>query len=324
MMAVNKCPICQNIYGGQFTNNHSGTGNHDFTCTMCGKYKISGSAISVQTLKNLKPMERASLSHAVQSNQKNEEKIIITTYWLTKFLDNVRLPSPARQAASIIKLIGDIMMETGCPMPVVPDQLYTMIGSPNPEFANDIFRELVEQGSVQAIFSDGIGGYTRIQDARLTLTGWEVYEQELRGKNSSKIGFIALKFNDPELDSLLEDIIKPSIKEVGFVLIDLRDIAQPGIIDNILRDTIRQAPFVLVDLTHDNSGAYWEAGFAEGLGKPVLYICEQTKFDEKKTHFDTAHCTTVTWGGKKTPDEFSKALKATLRNSLVIFPNKED
>ncbi len=102
---------------------------------------------------------------------------------------------------------------------------------------------------------------------------------------------------------------------------DLRDVAQPGIIDNILREKIRDAAFILVDLTHDNSGAYWEAGYAEGLGKPVLYLCEQVKFDEKKTHFDTNHCTTVIWGGSKSNDDFSTELRATLRNSLKLFPN---
>ena len=38
---------------------------------------------------------------------------------------------------------------------------------------------------------------------------------------------------------------------------------------------VRDAAFVISDLTHDNSGAYWEAGYAEGLGKPVIYICEE-------------------------------------------------
>jgi len=48
---------------------------------------------------------------------------------------------------------------------------------------------------------------------------------------------------------------------------------------------IRTARFVIADLTHDNNGAYFEAGFAEGLGLPVIYTCEAGKFDAKKTHF---------------------------------------
>jgi nucleoside 2-deoxyribosyltransferase len=80
-----------------------------------------------------------------------------------------------------------------------------------------------------------------------------------------------------------------------------------------------ETAFVLVDLTHDNSGAYWEAGYAEGLGKPVIYICEQSKFDAVKTHFDTNHCTTVMWKADE-PAVFTEQLVATLRRSLNLFP----
>ena len=88
-----------------------------------------------------------------------------------------------------------------------------------------------------------------------------------------------------------------------------------GVIDNIMRIQIRDAKFVIADLTHDNNGAYWEAGYAEGLGKPVIYICEKKKFDEKKTHFDTNHCTTVPWS-RNDDEGFRQKLVATLRRSL--------
>ena len=50
-----------------------------------------------------------------------------------------------------------------------------------------------------------------------------------------------------------------------------------------MRERIRDAAFVLVDLTHDNPGAYWEGGYAEGLGKPVIYICEASKFGKENS-----------------------------------------
>ena len=56
-----------------------------------------------------------------------------------------------------------------------------------------------------------------------------------------------------------------------------------GLIDDRLRVEIRTSRFLIADLTHENAGAYWEAGFAEGLGKPVIYTCEKSKFDTAKT-----------------------------------------
>jgi nucleoside 2-deoxyribosyltransferase len=109
--------------------------------------------------------------------------------------------------------------------------------------------------------------------------------------------------------------VKPKLAEMGYPLVDLRDVSRAGVIDNLLRAQIRDSAFIIVDLTHDNLGAYWEAGYAEGLGKPVIYICERSKFEEKKTHFDTNHCTTVTWATDD-PDDFVAELGATIRRSL--------
>jgi len=130
-----------------------------------------------------------------------------------------------------------------------------------------------------------------------------------------------MKFGDPILDSLVEDIIKPAVRSgIGYEVVSMRDVSRAGVIDNLMRAQIRDSAFVIVDLTHDNSGAYWEAGYAEGLGKPVIYICERQKFEEAQTHFDTNHCTTVMWS-ENGAEDFSKELVATLRRSLNLFPD---
>jgi nucleoside 2-deoxyribosyltransferase len=58
---------------------------------------------------------------------------------------------------------------------------------------------------------------------------------------------------------------------------------------------IRMCRFLIADLTCGNQGAYWEAGYAEGLGKPVIYTCNKSYFDKEGTHFDTNHHQTVLW-----------------------------
>jgi nucleoside 2-deoxyribosyltransferase len=75
---------------------------------------------------------------------------------------------------------------------------------------------------------------------------------------------------------------------------------------------------IIADLTHDNNGAYWEAGYAEGLGKPVIYFCDKSKFDNPPTkpHFDTNHHTTVLWNKEKV-EESIEDLKSTIK---ATFP----
>lgn len=158
----------------------------------------------------------------------------------------------------------------------------------------------------------------------LTLDGWERYEAERHGLVAGRYGFIAMKFGDAVLDAFVEETVKPAVRRcIRYDLVDLRDVPRAGVIDNILREQIRDTAFVLVDLTHDNCGAYWEAGYSEGLGKSVVYLCERAKFDKAKTHFDTNHSTTVLWSADK-PDALRAELIATLRRSLNLFAPVEN
>ena len=155
-------------------------------------------------------------------------------------------------------------------------------------------------------------------DVNLSLDGWEKYAAEKRGGFDGNYGFIAMKFGDPQLDVFVREVVKPAIRqELHIELVDLRDVAQAGITDDIMRVKIRDAKFIIADLTHDNNGAYWEAGYAEGLGKPVIYICEKAKFQNTRTHFDVNHCTTVPWSTDDSSG-FCDELIAVLRRSLEL------
>ena len=195
---------------------------------------------------------------------------------------------------------------------------HASVGSPNRDFALRIAKQLVRAGVLDAVNSVEMHLANEIMEVDLTLHGWERYEAEQRGQISGGYGFIALKFGDAVLDPFLRDVIKPAVARIGFTLEDMRDAARAGVIDNVMRARIRDAAFVLVDLTHANEGAYWEAGYAEGLGKPVLYLCSKAVFDEYGTHFDTNHCTTIKWDAAES-NAFSDELVATLRRSLGLF-----
>ena len=144
----------------------------------------------------------------------------------------------------------------------------------------DLAKELKELGVIRfklpygMVVGDNISfQFSGVGEINLTIAGWEEYEAEKRGQFSGSHCFIAMQFGDPDLDDFVRDVVKPAVKQgIGYDLVDMRDIARARVIDNIMRVRIRDATFVIVDLTHDNRGAYWEAGYAEGMGKPVVYI----------------------------------------------------
>ena len=230
--------------------------------------------------------------------------------------------NPALQAANLIRYIGDRVTESGEPIgQLKPEVFYEEIDSPSAEFAASLLSELCERDFIKTLeIPPTLDGSPVPINVDLTLPGWEKYEAEKRGRISGNYGFLARKFDDTDTDFevFIREVVKSTVeKELGYGLVDMKDELEAGRIDDIMCIKIRDAAFVIADLTHDNQGAYWEAGYAEGLGKPVVYICEQQKFDDDKTHFDTNHCTTILWSEKESEhDAFKRNLIATLRRSL--------
>ncbi len=71
---------------------------------------------------------------------------------------------------------------------------------------------------------------------------------------------------------------------------------------------IRKSKFMIADLTYQNQNIYFEAGFAQGLGIPVIYTCHQDSVDN--IMFDTQHSNQIQW------TEFDE-LRTKLRNKIL-------
>jgi len=150
---------------------------------------------------------------------------------------------------------------------------------------------------------------------RLTFEGWAEYERLRHEVVDSKTAFMAMGFSNAVLGKIVGEYFVPAVGETGFQLYRLDDRPRPGLIDNRMRVEIRAAKFLICDLTDENRGAYWEAGFAEGAGRPVFYTCEASKFDATKTHFDTEHLFTIKWDAAN-PASAGDELKAAIRNEF--------
>jgi nucleoside 2-deoxyribosyltransferase len=127
---------------------------------------------------------------------------------------------------------------------------------------------------------------------------------------------MAMKFGQSDVGDAVEKCFRPAVKRAGFELRVLTDQQPAGLIDNQRRASILAARFVIADLTQGSPGAYWEAGFGEGLGLPVIYTCEETAWKQQGTHFDTNHLNTVTWNlakPKKAEDRLTATIRATFR-----------
>lgn len=327
------CPVCLNAEGLS-CKTFSG---FSLECDICGRYRMDYALWEqARAGKNkighwaLTSVQRAVLSHRIRTKTSgrpaNESDVLlITPDLLDSLRSNALLPSPTAQADNLVRFVGERVSQSGEPIERFPYKIHAIIGSLNRTAAVRLINELAKRGTLTSVsnshYQTESGEFPWPPEPagiNLSLDGWAQYESQKQGGFEGNYGFIAMQFNESDLDDFVQHVVKPAVKTAtGYDLVDMRDVPTAGIIDNIMRIKIKEARFVIADLTHDNNGAYWEAGYAEGLGKSVIYICEQKKFDKKKSHFDTNHCTTVPWSTDD-PETFRQRLSATLRRSLYL------
>jgi hypothetical protein len=314
-----KCPVCNSDVSKPEQWAIS-IGNHGYTysCPRCGNYNIDPFALHL--LKSLLDNDQkiGVLSHWIRTKHEvvETEKILLTNDLIDKILKNPP-PTPAEQADKFVLWLGNSKHPPGELVPVQPPTHQSIMGSTTPEGFQLVLYDLIDKGILQGHKTATMGAPGQAL-VTLSIDGWQYYEQLRRGASDSRKAFMAMEYGNTELDKIVEDVFKLAVKQTGFDLFKLVDRPQPaGLIDDRLRVEIRTSRFLVADLTHGNRGAYWEAGYAEGLGKPVIYTCEKKVFEDPNTkpHFDTNHHLTILWDADN-PTEAAEKLKATIRATL--------
>lgn len=253
------------------------------------------------------------LSHVVRKAHESGQHLVVDTYTAQAILGNP-LPRPREQADLLIHWLALNSPGPGESVQVGYDTHGAIVGAKSDAGFALLVDHLLSSGMVTGPHETYLSGQS-VADIALTFAGWDAYESLRLGGATYRKAFMAMKFGDAVLDNFLGAVLKPAAKRAGFDLFKLDDRPRAGLIDDRMRVEIRASDFIVADLTHDNLGAYWEAGFAEGLGKPVIYTCERSKFDTSRTHFDTNHHLTIVWNPADA-DAAGRQLTETIRATL--------
>ncbi len=159
-----------------------------------------------------------------------------------------------------------------------------------------------------------------IGEFRLTTRGLARASEILSSPLLRKKVFVAMGFFD---DLLLakDNAIKPACRYCGFEADTVTQAHNDDITDKIISE-IKASSFVVCDFTHGNQGAYYEAGYARGLGLPVICCCNRDWFDavddkgvrKNKLHFDVEHINTIFW---TTHEELREKLIDRIKATIV-------
>jgi hypothetical protein len=323
-----KCPICDAPVPEPRQDSHF----KGYDCPRCGRWSFPIFAPAFvdmlnQKLGNWNPYSvhlRSRLSHIVRRQQRTDAG------WVQMPLDDLEawhledaLPSPSEQLDELIVWLGDLQPSSAESAVVSPFAISAWIGtaitrqSPNAGLA-----WLLEQEGT-AVLVESRGEQQGSLLLRLKMPGWMRYQTLKRSQVESRRVLMAMQFGDTELDHVVERCFRPAVTRTGFELRTIIEKQPAGLIDDQLRVALRSSRFIIADLTHGNNGAYWESGFAEGLGRPVIYTCRAKEWSERKPHFDANHLVTVIWDASKL-EQAGKKLAATIRATLPAEAKMSD
>ena len=136
--------------------------------------------------------------------------------------------------------------------------------------------------------------------------------------------FIAAAFGRNDVDAIFDHCIIPTLKKLSVTPLRVDRVEHNEDIDNKIFELLDSTDFVIADLTYARPSAYYEAGYAAGKSKPVIYIARRDHFKARdddphgnlRVHFDLQMKNIIAWSD---PDRaFSDRLLNRVK--LVLRP----
>jgi hypothetical protein len=173
--------------------------------------------------------------------------------------------------------------------------------------AKEEFENIREQGTAAGYFSLPRSG----GNIELKWAGWEKFEKLKESEQPSKRCFVAMSCS-PDLASAYEEGIKPAVVEAGYDPVFVEREEHNDKICDLIISEIRSSKFLIADVSGQRQNVYYEAGFAHGLGRGVIWTCRQG--EEQNIHFDTRQYNHILW---ENVEELRKKLLNRIKATIL-------
>ncbi|RII30186.1 MAG: hypothetical protein CXR30_07640 [Geobacter sp.] len=298
----------------RFCGTPAGGINGYFDCPCCGKYVIPEDSIFIDAEPGFVEIKHLLSGYIREMNDYSEIPTVSKTNYISLLKHSI-VPTTVLQ--KIDKLIQLVYRQTKAlfqtiPIPLQPSVAYCL----NQEEFLAVLRAAEELGYL-APHEEAMVIKSPI-NRHLTIKGLQRAE-ELRSANpTSKQCFVAMWFDDSMLQGF-EGFIAPAIEETGYeaFIIPMKE-HNDDITDHIIAE-IRRSKFIIADFTGHRGGVYFEAGFAYGLGLPVIWSCREDWFNpvkdsSRRIHFDIDHYNFIVW---KDGEDLKEKLRNRIRATII-------
>ncbi len=309
-MEFSNCPICESSNAKIQVKEDA-----DYVeCNRCGKFQITGSTKSIW---------KASLS--------SKRKMTNISSWIREnsniLIDSDRLNGLASlEAPSVTDRAYKLLIEVSKRQKSISDYIsvkYHQGDSCEPWLA---VSWSLDEGELRYLFLhvlrdaygyiETYGNAIGLEQVRLSPNGYKYLESRDSNVESST-GFCAMWFHESMQVIYLDAIVK-GIRDAGYQPSRVDEVEHAGRIDDEIFASIKKARFVVADFTGHRGGVYFEAGYAQGLGLPVIWTCRKDEIE--KLHFDISQYNCIDWTEDDLP-KFSKRLMTRIEAVLGRGPH---
>jgi hypothetical protein len=254
---------------------------HEWRCARCGKYVLDGPTESDFRDKAVKS------PGAISGWVRRQNVVGVVPRIDGKLAAAVRAlkkpPFKVRAERYLVTAAGKCSKLTDEFLPNSSDLIGASYSDDDAEVT--IVRKYLEEE--QFIFFMEAGGPYRI-----TARGYIACDELAAKRAASTQGFVAMWFA-AKMDGVYESGLKVGIENAGYAPMIIRNKEHTNKIDDEIVAEIRRSAFLVADFTGHRGGVYFEAGFALGLGRPVIWTCN---FNEiSKLHFDIRQYNCIDW-----------------------------
>lgn len=307
---MSKCPYCESDATVM-----AGESLYDVECPICGRYKYKGWP---DIYGELNKDQVASFLY-YKKCERNDIHYIISDVNTGNYDNNVRVANieeivsayPSNFANRINDILIGLAKESeyiGDVLELSMEELISRLFVKRFNKGGSLFSEGQKKDQVRLILeylenSKYIKCSGNAQGVRIVLTpeGWSRIDKLQLDSVSNKNVFVSMAFNIDTNE--VRETLRSAIVDSGY---------SPEFIDEIIHNRqivpemfrlIRECKFLILEISDPNYGAYYEAGYALGLGKEVIICCRKSIFtkefneDEKhlKPHFDIAQKQILIW-----------------------------
>lgn len=266
-------------------------------CQTCGEYGLTEEAsdyVNSEIEKDKKWILSALLR---QKTETGNPLLEILTKDIVEMLNTAKIPEyPLDKMNKILLYIHKKTSEFGKSVEIEVETDYPIFFAKSEQELSNMIEALREKGFLK--YKNISKNNKTICSCILTMDGIKKIYEIQKSQPENKQCFVAMWF-DGSMDDAWKNGFNVAIKETGYdpLRIDLKE-HNEKICDAIISE-IRKSILLVADITGMRSGVFFEAGFANGLGIPVIWTCREDYKDKIKEHFDTRQYKHIIWTDTK-------------------------